>query len=428
MPAARRVPFSDPAGPLIATCGAPDIDQAPEPAPTGTTRHRRAGLSIVLASGMALCMVPGPVIGVLSRFLIDDLGLTRTEIGAVATGHAFVIMAVSLPLGYLTDRIGGRWMLVLMLGFVFLGLMTMSWSWGLWSLFVFAGIAGVPAGGGNSATNTIIVENVPPGSRGWITGIKQSGVQMGVFAAGATLPALAGALGWRPTLALSSLVALVAIGITLWVVPAGRPRQKVKEDGEPAGPIPRAVWWISAYGVTMGIGVAVYSAFLPLYGQERLGFSVGLGGMVLAVSGGVGVVSRMVWGRIAERAGDPVKPLMYVGLFGLLSLILVWMASHTFGALIWVGAVMLGIGPASWMSVGMFAAISMVGPKRTGSGTAMIMLGFGLGLTIGPVIFGWAVDTTGGYDLPMAGTLVNFLLAILLMGVWRIHNSRQQLS
>ncbi|MCY4371680.1 MAG: MFS transporter [bacterium] len=372
---------------------------------------------------MALSMVPGPIIGILSRFFIDDLGLTRTEMGAVATGHAFVIMAASLPLGYLADRISGRWMLVLMLSFVFLGLMTMSFSWSLWSLFVFAGLAGLPSGGGNSATNNIIVENVPPGARGWITGIKQAGVQMGVFLAGALLPAMAQALGWRRALALWSLMALVGIGFTLAIVPARPVRRPGKEALEAGGPVPRAVWWVSVYGVTMGIGMGAFFAFLPLYAQERVGVSVGLAGMVVAVSGVSGVGARMVWGRIAERAGDPIKPLIGVGLLGIGAVALVWAGSYS-ALLMWFGSGLMGIGPGAWMSVGMFAAISMAGPNRTGTGTAMVMLGFGLGLTIGPVIFGWAVDTTGSYDIPLAAVLLNFAASVLLMLAWRSRKAR----
>ena len=381
------------------------------------------GLTVVLASGMALSMVPGPIIGILSRFFIDDLGLTRTEMGAVATGHAFVIMAASLPLGYLADRISGRWMLVFMLSFVFLGLMTMSFSWSLWSLFVFAGLAGLPSGGGNSATNNIIVENVPPGARGWITGFKQSGVQMGVFLAGALLPAMAQALGWRMALVLWSLLALVGIGFTLAIVPARPVRRPGKEARDAGGPVPRAVWWVSVYGVTMGIGIGAFFAFLPLYAQERVGVSVGLAGMVVAVSGVSGVGARMVWGRIAERAGDPIKPLIGVGLLGIGAVALVWGGSYS-ALLMWFGSGLMGIGPGAWMSVGMFAAISMAGPNRTGTGTAMVMLGFGLGLTIGPVIFGWAVDTTGSYDIPLAAVLLNFAASVLLMLAWRSRKAR----
>lgn len=369
-------------------------------------------------------MSPGPIIGIFSRFFIDDLGLTRTELGAVATGHAFVIMACSVPLGYLADRIGGRRMLALMLGFVFLGLGTMSMSWGLWSLFLFAGIAGVPAGGGNSATNSIIVDNVRAGSRGWITGIKQSGVQIGVFAAGAVLPLAAERLGWRQAMALASLIAVAGIVVTFMVVPVSPTSRPVRPVIGWEAVIPRAVWWLSVYGVTMGVGVAVYSAFVPLYAQEKLGMSVGLAGSVIAASGATGAVARIVWGRIAERSGDPALPLVYIGILSVGSIALTWIASPTMPLLVWGGAVLMGIGAGSWMSVGMFAALTLAGPQHTGRGTAFVMAGFGLGLTVGPVLFGWGVDASGSYDPALAGTLLNFVAAVVLMMVWKALRTR----
>ena len=404
--------------------GTPDIDQSFESQLPGSRRPGRTGLAIVLASAMAMSMSPGPIIGIFSRFFIDDLGLTRTELGAVATGHAFVIMACSVPLGYLADRIGGRRMLVLMLGCVFLGLATMSLSWGLWSLIAFAGIAGLPAAGGNSATNNIIVDNVRAGSRGWITGTKQSGVQVGIFVAGAVLPVAAERLGWRQALALAALVAVAGIAVTLAVVPASSSARPTRQPVGSGTQMPRAVWWLSGYGITMGVGVAVYHAFIPLYVQEELGMTVGLAGTVIAASGATGALARILWGRIAERAGDPALPLVYIGILSVGSIALTWLATPATPLLVWGGAVLMGVGAGSWMSVGMLAVITLAGPQRTGRGTSFIMLGFGLGLTVGPVLFGWGVDASGSYDLPLAGTLLDFVASVVLMLGWKALTNR----
>ena len=370
-------------------------------------------------------MAPGTIIGIFSRYFIDDLGLTRTELGAVATGHAFVIMVCSLPLGYLSDRIGGRRMLALMLGFVFLGLGTMSLSRGLWSLFIFAGIAAIPAGGGNSATNSIIVENVRAGSRGWITGIKQSGVQIGIFLSGAVLPVAAERFGWRRALALAGMVAVAGMLVTWVVVPVSSRFNVTPEVGGSEAVLPPIIWWLSAFGVTMGIGVAVYGTFVPLYVQEELGMTVGMAGTVIAVSGATGAVARIVWGRVAERSGDPSSPLIFIGILSMGVITLTWLAPVSTPLLVWGGAVLMGAGAGSWMSVGMFAALTLAGPQRTGRGTAFVMLGFGLGLTVGPVLFGWGVDATGSYTLSLTGTLLDFAAGVALMLAWKVLSRRR---
>ena len=174
----------------------------------------------------------------------------------------------------------------------------------------------------------------------------------------------------------------------------------------------------------MGIGVGVYSAFAPLYVQEELGMGVGLAGTVIAASGATGAVARIVWGRIAERAGDPALPLVYIGALSVGSIALTWLAAPSAPLLVWAGAALMGAGAGSWMSVGMFAALTLAGPRRTGQGTAFVMLGFGLGLTIGPVVFGWGVDASGSYFPPLAGTLVNFVAAVVMMLVWRALRKR----
>ena len=397
-----------------------DIDHRLDPSPGAARRVGLVGLSAVLAGAMALSMTPGPIIGILSRFFIDDLGLTRTEIGAVATFHAFAIMVTSIPLGVLADRLSGRYTQILMLLFVFLGLLTMAFSWDFWSLMVFAAIAGIPAAGANSATNNIIVENVPAGSRGWITGIKQSGVQIGILATGLALPVTAARLGWRMALVLASLVALVGIAFTLAVVPSGPGAwTPARNAGEPRGRLPGAVRWLSAYGITMGIGVGTYAAFVPLYAQENLGMGVALAGTVIAVSGASGALWRVLWGRIAERAEHPSVPLLAIGALSAGAFIATWVAGYTLPFLIWVGAVLVGMSTGSWMSVGMMAAIMLSEPKQTGQSTGSIVLGFAVGLTIGPVVFGWGVDTFGSYDLPWAGVTLNFVAAMTMMLLWR---------
>lgn len=384
------------------------------------------GFAAVLAMGMALSMAPGSVIGVLARFFIDDLGLTRTEVGALATFYASVVMTSSLPLGALTDRIGGRRMLVLLLACVSFGVLGMALSWGIWPLFLFAGVAGLPAGGANPATNNLIAERVPVGSRGWITGIKQSGVQLGIFSVGAVLPVTALHLGWRWALALSALIPMAGVAAVLLGIPAGRRRPAaVKKTGPAGSRLPAAVWWLAVYGVAMGIVVAVYVSFLPLYAQEKIEMNLEAAGLVMVVYGAAGAVARVLWGRIAERAGDPAVPLIWIGCLSIGAVLMTWAASPTAALLVWAGSVLMGVGAGAWTAVGMVAAMTMTGPERAGRSAAAIMLGFGLGMTIGPIVFGWGVDASDGYGLPM-GCLVLFLAAsVALMLLWISQNKRR---
>ena len=61
----------------------------------------------------------------------------------------------------------------------------------------FALVGGVGQAIANPATNKLISMHVPPGKRGIITGIKQSGVQAGTFLGGLLLPVITLSFGWR---------------------------------------------------------------------------------------------------------------------------------------------------------------------------------------------------------------------------------------
>ena len=381
------------------------------------------GLGAVLAAGMALSMAPPTMIGVLSRFIIDDLGMTRTELGGLITGYALAMTVSTLPLGGFADRMGGRRMLVLLLACLSFGLLGMAASGGLWPLMLFAGVAAMPAAGANSATNLLIVENVPAGSRGWITGVKQAGVHLGIFAAGAALPAAALSIGWRWALALSALAPAAAVAFTLYVVPKGRGSPAAERTGLFGSRLPEVVWWLAVYGIAMGVVHSAYIGFAPLYFQEEIGMSAAAAGAVIVVYGLVGAAGRIVWGRIAERAGDPASPLLWIGGMSVGSMLLTWAAADAGPLSAWAGAALLGIGSGSWTVVGMVSAMSAA-PKQTGLSAAAVMLGFGAGLTAGPVVFGWAVDSLDGYGAPWWGLVFMSAVSMVIMLLWKARSKR----
>src|SRR5207302_7706378 len=82
-----------------------------------------------------------------------------------------------------------------------------------------AAVFGISVAFGNPATNQLAARGVTPGRHGLVTGVKQSGVQIGAFLAGLVLPALAGAAGWRAALGGCALVGAVGLGLIGRYVP-----------------------------------------------------------------------------------------------------------------------------------------------------------------------------------------------------------------
>src|SRR5207302_7523744 len=77
------------------------------------------------------------------------------------------------------------------------------------------------------------------GRHGIVTGVKQSGVQIGAFLAGLVLPGVAGAVGWRPALGGCALLGAAGLVLTWCYVPSpsgeDEPAPGQAADGATAG-------------------------------------------------------------------------------------------------------------------------------------------------------------------------------------------------
>ena len=165
---------------------------------------RRASLGVVLVSAMVASTFSIFAIAVLASPIIDDLGISRTQVGLIGSVNTG-LGALSAPLsGRLTDRIGSRRAVLILLGVSAVSMTLMGLARNPWMLLLSGIVAGLPQGWGNPATNALIASTLEPGQRGVMTGIKQSGVTLASFVAGLSLPALEGSGTGRPRVSYSA--------------------------------------------------------------------------------------------------------------------------------------------------------------------------------------------------------------------------------
>lgn len=386
------------------------------------TRRWRAAFAGTLALVMATGTFAPFAVGALGPFLVEDFGLSRAQLGTVVTVLFAVGAICSVFLGQLVDRIGGRRMLVATFALAGVTLLVMAaaptYPW----LLAGAALGGVVVAATNPVTNQLIGAHITRGSQGAIMGVKQSGVQLAGFLAGALLPAGAVALGWRGALAAAAAAPLAATVLVWWVVPRGAGPEALGAAAEGRGAgrgasavsYRRLVQWLATYALLMGAGVATVTAYLPLYGVEELGLSPTTAGLVAASVGFIGVGSRIAWARGSERHGAVHGPLRLIALLSVVAIALVWAAATAGSGLVWLGAVMLGGTAVSWNAIGMLAIVREVDRASTGTASGVVLVGFYLGYIIAPVSFGWSVDRSGGYGPGWAAIMGLFALAALV--------------
>ncbi|MFI7502182.1 MFS transporter [Streptomyces sp. NPDC049687] len=370
----------------------------------------RALLPLLTAS-MGLSMFVLFALGALGPTLLSDLGISRSQLGsltAVAFGTASLL---SLFSGHLTDLIGGRRALLILLVTVAVVFAVLSAGDGYGWLLAGLVLAGGAQAFANPATNRLIAAHLPPERRAGAVGVKQSGVQFGAFAAGVLVPSLAAATSWRTTLALVVPVALAAAAVA-FVLPRDQPPEiaaaRLKLPERPN----RAASWLILYSLGVGTALAALNTYLPLYAHEELGMGERASGALIAAVGGSGIIARVVWTRVSGRLPDIGVPLLVLAAVAVCFVPLMPAATRLTW-LVWVGAIGLGGSAVAANAVSMVAVVRSPAFGATGHASALVSMGFFGGFVVGPLGFGLLADTSAGYPAGWAMAGLAFLVSVV---------------
>ncbi|MEE8497410.1 MAG: MFS transporter [Acidimicrobiia bacterium] len=394
------------------------------PTPDQSRRSWRFGFTAILVLAMVAATQMPAGLGILAPFMRDDLGVSRTQIGILITTAVLVAAVISPLMGRVVDSLGGRRGIVLLFISAGLGLLGLAMTSSYWWMLVPVAIAALAQAFGNPVTNKLIAAHTSPGRRGIVTGIKQSGVQVGIFVAGLTMPVVAAAWGWRWAIGLTVVVPLVGLLMALALLP-GDERTVVEDQPDArseAGRLPEAITFLAAYGALMGFGAA-HTVLIPLFAVEALGMSEQAGGAAAGLIGFVSLFARIGWSRYADAHSrhDLTLAVLAVGSVGA---VLVFMVAQE-GApwLLWIGAIATGVTSSSWNSVGMLAVIDHAGEEQSGRASGIVMFGFLAGWGVAPTLFGWLVDRTDSYT-PMWLISVGALGMAAVLAVWWVRRAR----
>lgn len=345
---------------------------------------------------MTIATFPIIVFSVLASELIDTFDVTRAQIGFLVTATGLVGALVSPLFGRVTDRIGSVAATRAVLSVGVLTLIGVSLAPTYAVLFAASLATGVPNGWSNPATNSLIVDTLPLGERGVVTGIKQSGVQIGTFLGGLFLPLLTGLWDWRFAVAAFLVIPVIAL-----VGMSGRPETEERMS-RPRGakrPVPKSVRWVALYGAISGLATSAIFGFLPLFAEESQGWAPTAAGSLLAAVGLIGIIGRVVWPLFAERRVGHGRVLQLLAILTLTSATLLALAGLGVIGSGWLvpAAVLLGLGGIAWNAVGMLAVMDFSPHDMVGKSTGLVLLGFLMGIAIGAPVMGWSVDAMGTY-------------------------------
>ncbi|MFJ3927376.1 MFS transporter [Streptomyces sp. NPDC090022] len=369
---------------------------------------------------MAFSMLQLFLIGALGPRLVDELHVTPVVLGLTTTIGFGTAALLSPAGGRIVDRVGPRRSLVALL-LVSAGALTLIGAApGAGLLLGAVALGGVPQALANPATNKAILAAVPPARRGAVTGMKQSGVQLGAFAAGLPLAALAAGLGWRGAVWTAAGAALLTGLWALRALPADPP---VTPGGPRTSLVPRGtVAWLAVFSLFLGCGIASVNTYLALFGARELGLGPTAAAALVAVLGVTGIVGRVGWSRAAcPGRAEWLPGWLACGALG--AALLLAAAAVAVGPLVWVGAVAVGVFAVSGNAVTMVLVMQRAAPGRAGQDSALAAAGFFAGFAVGPPLFGLLVSG-GRYGPGWLLVAAEFAAAAGVAFVWAVRDRR----
>lgn len=360
-------------------------------------------------------------LGALAPYLVAQFHLSTFEIGALPALVFLGAVSVSVPAGRLTDRIGaGRAVAIALAGVAAgIGFAAVAPTSGLFLLGVALG--GIGYGAVNPATNVLSTSVVPRRHRAFFLSIKQAGVTLGGLVAGATLPSLADAIGWRAALLVPISVLLCVVLAALWAARREDqgwfdPPSDPHSAGAPSlvsvsvpGGRPTAAFGFISSGVQLSV-----AGYLTVYLVDTQGFSRPTAGLGLSLAFAAGCVGRLFWGALSDRYFGAHATTLVVSstgsVFGLIAL-----ASGVGGAALWFVIALIGFCSIGWNGVYMALITDRAGSRKLGRATGRGLVFLYCGVVVVPPLLGELRDVFHSWPLVWSvATAAVITVAVLL--------------
>ena len=377
---------------------------------TTTPAGREFGIRTLLVLAMAMPMLLLYAVSALGPQLVRDLAIAPESLGYFTVGSFGVAAVLSLRVGALVSRVGVRYGLAMLFGSVALTFALMASLPSFYSLLLATALLGMAQALANPVTNLMIVQRVAPQHKAFVVGLKQSGVQLAALFAGAVLPSCALQLGWRGAFAL--VVPLALMLSLLALRQTGQPAAKGAAKAA-AAPLNLRLGLLMAVQCCVGIALSAFITYLPLYAVS-LGMAQAEAGLLVALFGAMGMVSRLVMTPLGARLREEAFLLAGLLLVSGVSIALALQADAASSALLWLAVTGVGLTAVATNAIAMSMLIRDTAFGGVASTSGMVSAAFFAGFAVGPASIGELARRSGSLGSAWGSLLVVLALGILL--------------
>lgn len=379
-------------------------------------------LGWALAAGI-LNYMDRSAISIAAPALIEELGLTRTDIGLLGTVFSWTYAFAQLPAGWLVDKLGARRMYFLAIAgwSIATGLMAVGST--MWHFITFRFLLGAAEAPNGPASARLTADWFPRSERGQATAIWDSGSKWGPAIAPPILTGILLGFGWHAIFVFLGVLGLI-LAVAFYIFyrrPDMHPsisdeeleliRTEEQKQDTGAAKVPwlrlfahRQIWGMMA-GFFCVIWIwNIFIVFLPLYLQEERGVTIAGSGWLAAVpyvgAAILGITGGWVMTRYTKSSGvDPLtakRRVMSVAAIvaGVLICLIPMVADLTLAMIVMTVALgfVATMQAAAWAMPG-----DIVNASQVASVGAIQNFGGYFGGAFAPLLTGIIADATGSY-------------------------------
>ena len=357
-------------------------------------------------------------------FLQRDFNLTRAQLGLHSTIFYFTNAFVSIYVGGLVDLKGSKWGMIF--GSLLMSIFYISHSIApnFPIILFFAALTGIAVSFNMPSVNKVVVEYFPLRQRGAALGLQSTAFPLGGLFGAIVFPFFGNILGWRKTMILPSVMAILCILIISYFYKEKTVvnNYQLKNDNH------NISFWqsiyqliknrelvkISVFGFFLGAMANSICAHFTLFLFLDYNLPETIAGLGFAFVQLRSVIGRAAWGIFCDKVlgGDKKKTFLFMGL-------LFWFTAMIFSIglrylntsvnILFLLAFLVGCFGNSWPGILSAAVTETVKEENVGIATGIYLLTTRSGLMIAPPIFGYIADLKGSYSLSW------FLLGILML-------------
>ncbi|MBS0291440.1 MAG: MFS transporter [Proteobacteria bacterium] len=376
----------------------------------------------------ALAFMDRQILAVLLQPVKAEFDLTDLQIGLVTgLGFSLTFVLLGIPLGRLADRGERRAVLTWSRGVGAVLGAAGAWATGFWTLLVSRAGGAVSDAGGAPASISMLSDLYPPEKRSRVISLFGTGASLGSLLALVLGSWLAQQFGWRVTMAIIGLAALLATLLLRWTV-SEPPRHHAVAAAAPVErhgalaqlwhtPVTRWLIVGAGFALLAGYGFGAWNNALLI---RRHALSLQQAGLISGAAALASIIGALLSGSLADRLarrdgrwqlGVPVLGLSLALPCGLLYLLMPAGAVGPAAALMVAYAFFV-----VWWAAPCYAALSfVVPPQRRATAHATIMLvGSLVGNGLGPIFTGWLSDVVDRM-LPGDGLRIALMVIVTML-------------